>query len=379
METARGQREVLLVVGGAWLGVARLPRVLEAAGCRVVLLCNPRRFAARTRFVHEVVPAPRDPAGTFRALEPLLARRRFDWVILGDDYVLEEAVRAAGERRASFLPVPVEGDAPRLLLSKQAFAAAMVRHALPFPPTEAATGPAEARAAAGRIGYPVIVKPDRGFAGAGLFRAEDASPLARLEENARVVVQRFEEGKVGSTVILFDRGRPLSWMSSYKMDAYPPPFGPSCVRHYVHFPGLEARLQALGALLGMTGLCGVDWIHAPGAAEPLFLELNGRPTPWMHLYREFGTDLPGAIRGFLAGDPVVRPPPPSAPVPTVHLFPQHAFRAVSQGDWRGFVRGFFGRDVPNDLPRDDGKLRRAFRMHLFRRAMARIRRALTPR
>ncbi len=379
MHAAPRTGEVLLVVGGAWLGVARLPRVLADAGCRVVLLCHPRRFAARTRFVHELLPAPRDPAGTYRALEPLLARRRFDWVILGDDFVLSEATRDAGAWRAGFLPVPLEGDAPRRLLSKVAFAEAMERHGLPFPRSEAARGTAEARAAADRIGYPVIVKPDHGSAGAGLFRADAAAALAQLPDASTVVVQRFHDGAVGSTVVLFDRGRPLCWMSSYKERVYPPPFGPSCVRRYVHFAGMEERLQPLGGLLGMTGLCGVDWIHAPGEAEPLFLEFNGRPTPWIHLHREFGTDFPAAIRAFLASTPVVVRPPAHPPVATVRMFPQDAFRAVSQGEWRSFLRSFLGRDAPNDLPRDDGKLRRAYRTHLLRRAMARLRMALSPR
>jgi len=365
--------EVLLVVGAPWLGVSRTSRVLAAAGCRIVLLCHPRRFAARSRFVDEVVPAPRSATATLPVLKRLLAERRFDWVILGDDLVLSEAVRDEAAWREGWFPIDPRGDASRLLLSKTAFAAAMTRERLPFPVSEVARGPGEAAAAAERVGYPIIVKPDESAAGAGLFRAESARDLERVPPGAAVVVQRYVEGDVGSTSILFRAGRPLCWMSSYKEHVYPPPFGPSCVRRYAHFPGLEQRLHDLGALLGMTGLCGVDWIHEPGATDPLFLEFNGRPTPWLHLCRDFGVDFPAAIRAMLAGEPTVVRPPATVPVPLIRMFPQDPFRAVSQGDWRGFARGFLGRETPSDVPRDDPRLLRAFRGYLLKRAWARVR------
>ncbi len=347
---------ILIATAAAWLGIARVPKILAGAGAHVSLLAHPRRPVARSRHVAELFRAPRDVPGAHAALKRLLAERSFDWVILGDDDIL----RAAGG-----------GD--DLLVSKAAFVRAMAAKGLPIPDSEVAVGPDAARAAAERIGYPVIAKPDASTGGRGLFRADEPKDLGRVPEGATYVVQRLVDGDVGSTAILLDGGRPLCWMSAFKHEVHPKPYGPSCVRRYVHFPPLEPRLEALGALLPGRHLCGVDWILPRGSPEPLLLELNGRPPPWVHLHARFGVDLPGAIRAMLAHAPVVVRPPESVSDPVVRMFPQDAIRALDEGDWRGFLRGFLARGRGYDAPRGEPMLLLALRWQLLRRAWARVR------
>ncbi|HEX5136194.1 MAG TPA: hypothetical protein VFY93_04420 [Planctomycetota bacterium] len=355
---------ILLATAAAWLGVARVPRILAEAGARVCLLAHPRRPVARSRHVAELFPAPRDTDGALAALKRLLAGQMFDWVILGDDEILRAAARDGG--------VPGLGMED-LLVSKAAFARAMASKGLPFPDAQVAIGPDAARAAAGRIGFPVILKPDASTAGAGLFRADRPEDVGRVPEGAPYVVQRFVDGDVGSTAILLDGGRPLFWMSAFKSEVHPKPFGPSCVRRYVHVPGFEPRLEALAAMLPGRRLCGVDWILPRGASEPLFLELNARPPPWVHLHARFGADLPGAIRAMLAGAPVVVRPPERVSRPDVRMFPQDAIRALDEGDWKGFLRGFLAWGTGYDAPRGEPLLLLALRWQLVRRAWARLR------
>ncbi len=359
---------ILLATPAAWIGVSRVPRILAEAGGRVSLLSHPRRFAARSRHVAELHPAPRDAKGALDALRRLLAERSFDWVILGDDEILRAAMGDGAAWPARWYPA---GDAAELLVSKAAFARAMARSGIPFPESEVAVGPVAARAAAGRIGLPVIVKPDASTGGIGLFRADAAADLARVPEGNTVVVQRFVEGDVGSTAFLLHEGRPLCWMSAYKHRVHPRPFGPSCVRRYVTLAAAEETLRALGALLPMTGLCGVDWILPHGSPKPLLLELNGRPPPWLHLHRQFGVDLPGAIRSMLAGSPAVVRPPAEAPRPVVRMFPQDAIRAIEEGDGRGFWSGLF---ASGDAPRGEPRLLLGLVMYVLKRAWARVRR-----
>ena len=360
--------EILLAVSAPWIGVARLPRILHEAGCRVVLLSYPKHFAAHSRYIDELLPAPRKTSDALTFLKQILAARKFDWVILGDDPILGAAVEDPGPWRDGWFPVDASGAPPLSLVSKTVFARTIPLAGLPFPPSEVTAG-AGAPAAAARIGYPVIVKPDRSSAGKGLLRAEDPTALSVLPGAAPVVVQRCIEGNVGSTAVLFSAGRPLCWMSSYKEEVHPKPFGPSSVRRYVYFRALEAHLERLGALFRMTGLCGFDWIQPAGSEGPLFLELNGRPTPWLHLHRQFDVDFPGAIRAMLRGSPVVVRPPATAPVPVVRMFPQDASRAVTEGDWGGFVRGSLASD---DAPRDDPRLLRALRRYLLKRVWRRV-------
>jgi hypothetical protein len=55
------------------------------------------------------------------------------------------------------------------------------------------------------------------------------------------------------------------------------------------------------------------------------------------------------------------------------MFPQDAFRAIDEGDWRGFLRGFLAWGRAYDAPRGDPMLLFALRWQLVRRAWARVR------
>jgi hypothetical protein len=364
----RDRPRVLLVAGESWIGFARIPRLLRDAGCHLSLLCHPSCWAAQSVYVDELLPAPRGASATLDVLEPLVAAREFHWVILGDDPILRAAVERPAVAHSWWFPVDGSGGRPRVLTSKTAFSQLAVRAQLPFPPSEATVGE-HATAAARRVGFPVIVKPEFGSGGHGIFRADGPAGLGQLHPGAPLLVQRFVDGRIGSTEVLFASGRPLCWMSSYKEQVHPKPFGPSSVRRYVCIPGMEDHLRQLGSALGLTGLCSVDWVQPSGAETPLLIELNARPTPCLHLHRQYGVDFPGAIRAMLGGAPRVVRPPRTVERPLVRMFPQHAIAAVSEDDWLGFARGLFSGE---DRPDDDPRLLHSLRGELLRQARAAV-------
>src|SRR5207245_930061 len=135
------------------------------------------------------------------------------------------------------------------------------------------------------------------------------------------------EGRAGSTGILFDRGRPRAMVSAYKTSVWPAPYGPSSAREFIPpLPALEEPLARSGAATGFHGLCGLDWIRPGAEPVPVFVELNGRPTPWSHLGCRRVT---ACIRAMLAGEPFARAVDGDAPDgTTVRLFPQDVQRAI---------------------------------------------------
>jgi hypothetical protein len=354
--------EVLVVVSAPWLGIARFPRLLQEAGCRVVLLCRRGRFADLSRYVDERIDAPGEASDMLPVLQKLLAQRSFAWVVLGDDPILRAAIAKPGAWQQGWFPVDPGSDLPPLLVSKAAFVWAMERARMPMPRTEVVHAD-EVADAARRMGFPVMVKLDQGSAGDGVFRASNEASLAGLTSKGPIVVQRFAPGRIGSTVVLYSKGRPLCWMSSYKEEVYPRPFGPSTVRRYVSLPAIEPHLERLGEFLKITGICGIDWVESDG--EPVFLELNARPTAWLHLYQRYGVDFPAAIHGMLYGTPQVFHPPDAVAEPLVRLFPQDAYRLASDRDWSGFAREFMNGD---EALREDPALRRAYQKYLLQRA-----------
>ena len=179
----RDRPRVLLVAGESWIGFARIPRLLRDAGCHLSLLCHPSCWAAQSGYVDELLPAPRGAAATLDVLEPLVAAREFHWVILGDDPILRAAVERPAVAHSWRFPVAGSGGRPRVLTSKTAFAQLAVRAQLPFPPSAATLGE-HATAAARRIGFPVIVKPEFGSGGHGIFRADGPAELRELHPGA---------------------------------------------------------------------------------------------------------------------------------------------------------------------------------------------------
>lgn len=365
---------VLLVTVAGWTGVARLPRVLHEAGARVTLLSRRGDLAAHTRYVDERLHITE--ASLVPSLRRLLDRRgaEFRWVILGDQAVLAALVAQCGEAWLNgWFPVDPQSDRPLLLISKAAFATEMTKVGMPFPTSEVATGEATLRSAARRIGYPVIIKAVTGTGGVGHRKLTSPADLdafcGSLAPGAEFVVQRFIDGRVGSTVVLYDRGHPACWMASYKARVWPAPFGPSCVREPADVPGMGDVTARLGTATGMHGVCGFDWIQPEGRGPALVVEFNGRPTAWIHMHGAFGADFPGSIRAMLAG----KAPSPRAPAPirlgapSIRMFPQDLRRAMAQGDWVLILRWCTGLAGQTDMPWDDLPLLRAYLRALIRR------------
>src|SRR5437764_1198075 len=71
-----------------------------------------------------------------------------------------------------------------------------------------------------------------------------------LSVGASLVVQRFIEGPLGNTIALFDRGRLIRWVSSFKTRTHPGSFGPSSARRFTHREEVGPILDRFGAATG---------------------------------------------------------------------------------------------------------------------------------
>ncbi len=359
--TGGGRPEVLVVhARGRWTGLPRLPKLCRRAGARVTVFAPPGTDLWQARHVDARVAAPAAKGAFAAALRRHLAAEpdRYAWVLLGDE---EAVVELAAEPDPSWLrgwfPVEPTPDNLARITSKAAFVAAAADGGPAIPLSHVCHGPAEADRAASTIGYPVILKAARGFGGDGVRLARTAAELAeqfaRLSGRTPVVVQRFEVGRVGSTQVLFDRGRPACWASSYKLAVFPEPFGPSTAREMMVHPDMRPTLDRVGRVTGFHGLCGVDWLHRTADGALLVLEFNPRPAPVVHLGHHCGVDFAAAIGDLLRGVPATRPPADVGPR-TVYLFPQHVQRCIDKRRWRELAHWLPGaaqHDLPWDQPR----------------------------
>lgn len=351
-----GAPEVLVVNGQNWLGLSRLPALLDEAGCRVTVFGPAGGVIERSRYVSEVVRAPREPAGLVGALREHMegSRGRYAWVVVGDDPTLVELSRHKEEAWVrGVIPVNPASRALEYISSKGAFAEAAPGFGVPTPESRVCRTVGEGLTAAEEVGgYPVMVKADVGMAGDGVRKAEDAGELVEAFERLRgrvpLVVQKFVAGRVGVTEILFDRGRVAAFFNSYKRECYPEN-GPSCVREICDYPGCEGVLANLGRMTGFHGLCGIDWIE-DGEGRFYVLELNPRPTSAYHVDRYAGVSFARAVGHFVRGEArVERPWDVGKRRPVVYLFPQHLVACVGKHrrkDLLKWLPGVARHDVP---------------------------------
>nr|WP_232470687.1 ATP-grasp domain-containing protein [Methylococcus sp. BF19-07] len=373
----------MLVVGIDAVGIARFPRLLHDAGCRVTLLAPHGLAVARSRFVTRHVVTAAEPEALTGRLRTLLTERHFHHVIVGDEPTLTVIARHRGEAWLDgWFPVEHRSsDAVEVILSKSAFQRAAGAAGLTIPKFEVCTGLAEVKAAARVLGYPVMLKSPYGSSGSGVRKVAGEAELEAVfhlldEGNGVMLVQQFVDGQVGSSDVLFDRGVPVCWHSWYSRLCWPRPMASSCAREAMVHRDIGPMLAGVGALSGFRGFAGVDWIHDVERNRVYLIEFNPRPTPTYHLDVHSGVRFADAFRAMLAGTRGAgcREPSAAACGRVIHLFPQSLYRAVSERDLDSLLRCW------SDAPWSDpvlmaAHLRRVFTHFLpmrWRRAVKRL-------
>jgi hypothetical protein len=339
---------------------SRVPAMLTVAGCRVTALCPAETSLAHSWLIEKHVAMPRDADGAVEAVRALVAADPFDFVVIADEALLIALGTHLAPWMRGVLPFEPDPATAALILDKNRMLEAMEAAGIPMPPFVTVDTRAGLEAAAGRIGFPLVLKDVVGCGGAGVRRAATLDELLpafdSLSPAGEYTVQRFIAARSGCTDVLFEHGVPRCWTSAYMLEQWPTPFDPATVREPVSVPAVASMLYAVGAATRFHGLGGVDWIEDENGAL-LFLEFNGRVTHVVGPARPaFGREI-GAM---LAGAPaqpreIVLPPRP------VPVFPAHFIRAL-KSNRAGLLQWLPLRASSADLDwRDGGVLGAEFR------------------
>ena len=168
------------------------------------------------------------PPGAVDALAALARTRRVDLTVVGPEMPLALGIADRFEREG--LPIVGPTRAAAQLETSKVFAKDfMARHGIPTARYRACTTPAEARAAIGALGLPVVVKADGLAAGKGVVVAEDRSAADAAVDAAMVggqfgdagravVIEECMTGEEASFFVLCDgaRAMPLGSAQDHK-------------------------------------------------------------------------------------------------------------------------------------------------------------------
>jgi predicted ATP-grasp superfamily ATP-dependent carboligase len=360
MTTVR-QPQVLMCSAYDVLGLTRLPRVLKAAGCHVTFMGPAGALAGKSRYVDRVCTVSGSTAEVVEALKEHLDDQPepYRLITVGDDRLLQELSRY---RHAPWLrdwfPVDSEKPACDAVVSKAAFAGMAHKAGMPVPGFELCCTYADAENAARSLGFPLVLKRVSGSAGLDVRIVRTCDDLAaaytELDGCAPLFAQQYIVGRVGSTEVLFNRGKPLCWYSSYSVVCLPAETGPSCVREIMLHTDIEPLLSATGVLTGFHGFGGIDWIQEEKTGRLRLIEFNARPTPGYHFGLRAGVNFSRALTDMFKGDTCTQlPSVPDERHLKIFMFPQDVLLAVHNRDLRSLLQWLPGGPRSQDIPFDD--------------------------
>ncbi|MGA7573633.1 MAG: ATP-grasp domain-containing protein [Terriglobales bacterium] len=373
---------VLLVTTKNWVPTARLAVALGNAGFRVEALC-PRQHP-----VHTTEAASRTYA--YRGLAPLAALARAiatakpDLIVSGDDLATEqlhelhrrrEAYAGGSKELGSLLGNVIE----RSLGAPAAFAVAQARGAfMKLAREEGIRVPETALLATGddlgrwveRAGFPTVLKADGTSGGEGVrivrtaveaqsaFGQLHSAPLlaralkrALLDQDRTLLwpalsrrkpavsAQDFIEGHEANSTVACWKGDVLASLH-FEVLRKSSAAGHATVVRSMENPEMSAAVQTMVRRMGLSGICGFDFMLEANTGNAYLIEINPRATQVGHLALGAGRDLPAALWAAVTGHPSVAARAVTAN-DTIALFPQ---------EWARDPQSEFLRSAYHDVP-----------------------------
>ena len=290
-----------------------------------VIAADSHRFSPgfHSRYTRATVryPSPGgDPGGATDVLIDAVARHHVDLLIpVTDEIILPLAV--VRDRLPDYCRVAMaEGAALEAVVDKLVTVDLARSLDVPVPDTVAVQTGDEAVAAAGELGWPLVVKPRRSYdwrpghppIRRSVSYARDESELRRaVEASASVgaLLQKFHLGTGRAVSFLAHDGVPLAAFQHLRLREVPPSGGASALRvsEAVDRELYDAAARMLAALR-WTGLAMVEF--KSGDTGSVLMEINGRVWGALPLAVASGMDFPARLAelhmsGPPAGSPAV--------------------------------------------------------------------------
>jgi predicted ATP-grasp superfamily ATP-dependent carboligase len=325
---------ILLVATVRWPLAARLAISFHSLGCSVQAWCPAGHPLEKTRAV--------DRVHRYRALTPQRSLRTAildatpDFVVPCDD---DAAIHLQRLHDCSDEAARVRTLIRRSLGTPSSCARATARGKLMdlalaerirIPATGRLSCAADLEDWGAENGFPAVIKVDHSWGGLGvtvvrsieqardalrsafnpsLFKAlsslivrRDPSPLlaAFRRERPSVTVQKFIVGTPANRAVACWQGEVLAGISVAALQTRSPT-GPATVVQVIDNEDMTAAATKLIRALGLTGLCGLDFVIEADTNAAYLIELNPRATPICHLPLGAGHHLPLALYSRLVG------------------------------------------------------------------------------
>ncbi len=375
---------VLIATTTNWVHTARLALALAQAGFWVEALCPPAHLVGKTQAAHRI--------HTYQWLTPLRSLLRAiaasvpDLIIPADDLAAHH-LRELYRRRElhSRDTVDIRSLLERSLGSPEFFSIAQSRagfmdlareEGLRVPQTAVMKTHEDISDWIVRVGLPSVLKADGTSGGDGVrvvrtaaeaqraFRKLQAPPLAAralkralvnrdrtllwpllLRHRPTVIAQAFVPGHEATSTIACWKGTVLASLH-FEVLRKCSAAGPATVVRLIENAEMSTAIEKIVRRMGLSGICGFDFMLQAGTGNPYLIEMNPRATQVGHITLGAGRDLPAALYSAVTGHPS-RLTPALTENDTIALFPH---------EWARDAESEFLRTAYHDVPRDTPEL-----------------------
>lgn len=372
----------LIVTTTNWVPTARLAVALANAGFKIEVVCPSGHPVHETRVAGRVY--------AYRGLAPLqclataIRSGKPDVVVPGDDLATQQLHRLYAERtKYSAEPANLAALVERslglptsfpIVESRAAFMDFAREQGIRVPTTETVCSADQLPATLIHVGFPIVLKADGTSGGLGVrmartsteaqsaFQKLQAPPLlaraikrtlvdhdttllsaAFLRRRPEVSAQAFIAGHEATSTVVCWKGSVLASLHFEvlrKGDAA----GHATVVRLIDHPEIESASEKVVRRLGLSGVCGFDFMLEANSGHAYLIEINPRATQVGHLTLGPGRDLPAALFAAVSGSPI-RLAAPVTDNETIALFP-HEWARDPQSE---FLRTGY-HDVPWETP-----------------------------
>jgi len=346
-----------------WLGIARLPQALQAAGFEVGIACFEDDYLAGTRFRDRFFPwrpGCRRGGVLLQHLKAIVAEWPPDFLVPADDLAVVFLARAHGRLKASeplAKLLKYSFGQPSSLLAAgnkyRTFQQAQ-QSRLRVPNSEVVSSESEALAFAMKNGFPFLLKQSFGWAGNEVAICHDKAEAIAvwktwhrrprwkqrfyawrnsirgrslstrwLPTDKVTMASQYITGQPAMCLVTAFEGQVLGRLTALSVESYPNRQAPSSVVHFTHNAEMCRAAEKLIRTWKLTGFIGFDFmIDLHGDAW--LIECNPRPIPIAHLGARAGDDVCFALYCQLTGQPM--PPTKSSQNLLVAHFPLESLR-----------------------------------------------------
>ncbi len=316
---------LIIATNKYWPGISRLPAGLKRAGFQTYALCPRGSFLSYSNFLEGSIFFPTFTYSRSKFFYALALLSIFwfkpDFIIPGD----EEALLVMQNLRKLFCKFNIfsttfivldrslpSADYDNMLFSKAQLMSRCEVWNVSVPKNISVKNEIQLLAAAEKIGYPVVLKIDAGYGGAGVhiceteaeliqkfkdekkhsliqkikFKFKDLFFVTIFKQNSGISIQQFLNLERGHCSFIAVDGVKLANNAMITKTSHPGRTGPSSVSAGINNLDVTSFAKKIISEIKYSGFGSFDYMYDSEKNKIYIIELNARPTPWAHYSSE---------------------------------------------------------------------------------------------